>query len=814
MKKINYLALAAAGLLMASCSQDDLQGPATGEGNVHITLSLPAELATRAEFGTGTQAVNLQYAVYEVTGSEGSYTYTNVLDEGKTGFFNGTSLSNTLNLDLLSGKHYLLAFFASANDLSENATGNVYDVNWASNTISVAYGNMNSEGNNGDKYDCFFNTFDIPEVNGPVNGTVYLYRPIAQINWGSNDLTKPLVEANYGTAGADIETTLTLKNAPTVLNFLSGEVSGQQDVPVNIGPFDIPSNYSFPVSGYNYVGMQYVLAANSSSIYNMDLTIASSKESHVVTVTDVPLQANFRTNIYGSLLTDAANLTIEIKPGFTEPAHNNPLAWDGTSTAQPTKNTDGAYVITTPAEWIWLTKNKSDNDYVGGIASDVVLNANLDFGGNEVQGVRMNGTFEGNGYTISNLTVIPRSSYATGFFAGDIAMSDAPLQVQNLTFKNVNITNHATGYGWVGTVIADVQSKPVILDNVHVVNANLNGILSIGGLVGFVASNQSLTITNCSVESSLLENIPVAGESGFVGGLVGRPVGPVTASGCSVSNTTINAYYAANRGESSIQEAIGTQASPAGVTVNNVTVTRTEVTTGVSVNGTTYESLAAAVEANPTGATIQLGLGNYSTPSTFGSGDFVIKGLGEEYTIVEANITTWGDSGTVTASDLTFQSFANPTNHTHMAFTGATNQTFTNVAFNGEFHVTTGNATFNDCTFTYDQASGTNYQLWCQTPGTITINNCTMNCGPARALLIYGNTKGQNPGNINIDGLTVTAQTADSKAVCEIHSENYAEGSKATLTISNVTYPANLFQKGLWQELYYVGQPNYTVVEN
>lgn len=67
MKKLAFLPLALLGVLgMASCSQDDepITAGNGNDGNVHLTVSLPQDMASR-QFSTGRNATQLQYAVYE-----------------------------------------------------------------------------------------------------------------------------------------------------------------------------------------------------------------------------------------------------------------------------------------------------------------------------------------------------------------------------------------------------------------------------------------------------------------------------------------------------------------------------------------------------------------------------------------------------------------------------------------------------------------------------------------------------------------------------------------------------------------------------
>ena len=148
MKKLNYLLLGMAGLAMASCSQNDIVGPANGDGNVQITVNLPGEAGTRT-MGDGMTAKVLKYAVYEPGTAANEAT---LLYEGEAPF--GESLSTTLNLNLLK-KNYIVALFAqsemSLNTADAGADSNgVYDFDAEKQTITVNYGNMTSEENKSD----------------------------------------------------------------------------------------------------------------------------------------------------------------------------------------------------------------------------------------------------------------------------------------------------------------------------------------------------------------------------------------------------------------------------------------------------------------------------------------------------------------------------------------------------------------------------------------------------------------------------------------------------------------------------------------
>ena len=183
MKKLNYLLLGLAGLAMASCSNDDLLGPADGDGNVRVMINLPEDMNTRA-FGEANFQKILQYAVYNVTESEPTLSFTSSvqLESGEN--------SKVININLLPGQEYTLAFFAQASDIYNNGNG-VYKFDAEAQTLTVDYNAMDPASNNVDAYDCFFGAVSTNAISTS-NSTfsVDLTRPVAQINWGTNDMGK------------------------------------------------------------------------------------------------------------------------------------------------------------------------------------------------------------------------------------------------------------------------------------------------------------------------------------------------------------------------------------------------------------------------------------------------------------------------------------------------------------------------------------------------------------------------------------------------------------------------------------------------
>lgn len=335
MKKLLYLAPAAL-LALASCSQEDKPAlPAENSYNLQVTVQLPGEFGTRANpFSAGIEADVLNYAVYD--GTTGNLVEYGVAEDG----FN-SSLKAQMDFNLAKGKFYNIAFFAQS-DLTVNsadagvASNGVYDFNASAKTVTVNYANMISKNNLADAYDCFYGLLTTEVLTDePVSASVILYRPVAQINWGANDLGEDVGSSHpdaFGTNGQYIQTTLSTK-AYSVLNLITGDVQG--DVAnITLGAWDNFVDYTFPeiygedgevlykAGSFTWIGMQYVLSPKDGYTADLNLTISNTATggyadlSIALDVAQAPLQANYQTNIYGALLSNNLDVSITKSPGY------------------------------------------------------------------------------------------------------------------------------------------------------------------------------------------------------------------------------------------------------------------------------------------------------------------------------------------------------------------------------------------------------------------------------------------------------------------------------------------------------------------
>ena len=304
MKQILALSAAAMLLGVVSCSQEDVVGP-KGDGNVTFTVTIPEKMGTRS-FADGLTANDLQMAVYDAeTGSLVMTPADQKFSEAASG-----SLTTTVSLNLASGRSYKIAFFA------QNKEGGAYTFNADTKTITVSYGAMATTYNT-DAFDCFYTLYETGEITGAINHDVTLTRPVAQVNWGTSDLAEPaVVDPNaYGADAANLVSEVSTK-AYTTFDMFSGDVTGEAEevtLPYLARPAD-EENFPVQPDKYAYVSMQYLLVPAASSVIDITLKTANSATAveslSTVAVTNVPVQANYRTNIYGALPTNPNYFTV------------------------------------------------------------------------------------------------------------------------------------------------------------------------------------------------------------------------------------------------------------------------------------------------------------------------------------------------------------------------------------------------------------------------------------------------------------------------------------------------------------------------
>jgi len=309
-KTITAVVLAA--LTTAACQKENF-GDATPAGQeVDVTLDLLAPQIGTKSYGDGTTAKTVYVHVYQQD-THGNLTYIQPAAEGAS--LKTPSQSLTLNglkatysTRLVTGQTYTFVFWAQA----DNAP---YAYDTDAKTITVDYANA---AGNDENRDAFYNVLPNVKIKGAYTASVQLSRPFAQLNFGAADYEEAKA------AGLTVtDAMVTLTHAATSLNLLKGTTEGDETVTFAKAALPENANLTAGGKGYKYVAMDYVLVGKSAKTLS-DVTLmltATGTQSATpeFTYSNVPLQANYRTNIVGNLFTSPAEVQIEITPGFETP---------------------------------------------------------------------------------------------------------------------------------------------------------------------------------------------------------------------------------------------------------------------------------------------------------------------------------------------------------------------------------------------------------------------------------------------------------------------------------------------------------------
>ena len=304
MKTFKYLAAAALTFLAVGCNKEQVTEVPDGQMvDVTFTAALPGEMATKA-LGDGQTAKTLHVSVYENDDAKTK------LDLDKTATF--TDLKTQVTFSLVKGKTYNFVFWAQA----EGAT--CYNIDDLKN-IKISYEGAVA---NDEKRDAFYATRKELKVNGALTETIKLYRPFAQVNFGTADL-REAADAGF----VPVKSAFTATDVANVFDTFNaeGKVEGTATDKVTFAAAKIPVEPLVIKDGtkYAWMTMNYIIPVGKQGekhISNVTAEfIPESGDAITASSPQTPVQNNYRTNILGNLLTSQVIFNVEIVPIFNEP---------------------------------------------------------------------------------------------------------------------------------------------------------------------------------------------------------------------------------------------------------------------------------------------------------------------------------------------------------------------------------------------------------------------------------------------------------------------------------------------------------------
>lgn len=352
MKRVKFLSTAAAAIAMlfASCSQSDLVQTGSEEATL-VKYTLSAESATgRATHDGDGVATNVTRYICEVYTTDGAF-YTRVEKPVTKG-----TLNTTIDLRLVASQSYDVLFWADYAGEAGNAdtyyntktAGTVNNMSYGLKQVKYAYTYLGNE----DKMDAFTGKDQIANLKGTYTKSVTLKRPFAQLNIITKDIQSVMNSAMASTMVPDkVKVSYT---APTQFNVLSGEASEEETVSYTADVYY--AKYATDPATYDYtyctLAMNYVFAPEGESAV-VEVGMDALKGSDTITgetFANIPLQRNYRTNIIGNLLTDAANYTINIAANWDDENDVNVAKVENIAQANEALKTVDNIVVTVPSD--------------------------------------------------------------------------------------------------------------------------------------------------------------------------------------------------------------------------------------------------------------------------------------------------------------------------------------------------------------------------------------------------------------------------------------------------------------------------------
>lgn len=503
-------------------------------------MELPATLSSRS-FGDGQTANYLFAAIY---GSDGQLLFSNFGD-GKNAdsmtivnFNDAAKPMASLTVPLVKDADYQVVFWAQS--YANKDTGSPYEFDPDTRSITVDYSKIDV---NTDVADAFYGqlSFKSSGASHPVT----LKRPFGQLNIGTDDLK---AAANAGMTVTQAGVTVT--GVANTLNLFNGNISSSENFNTTqtFAMKDLPAPAeAFPVSGtpaYDYLTMGYFLVGGNTAtkglLDSVQLFVNGRTSTDKFAQYDnIPMQGNFRTNIYGSLLTNSEQFTVTINPAFGTPdidpmwKGNTDITLDGntvifmsqnikegltvsgtgilefnSSSIAPTADGTPAITLADGANvTIMLSGNNTFTGSKGADAIRVPAGAKLTLTGDNITAIGNNGKeYFGGDSNYSNTT---DTSYAGsgGSGIGNLRAKTGIIVVDNV--KGLT----AEGYGAHGFGIGGINADITIKNN-SVVKAR-GGFASPdlipqygkgdpegGAAIGVAGDNGSVTIENSEILSA------------------------------------------------------------------------------------------------------------------------------------------------------------------------------------------------------------------------------------------------------------------------------------------------------------------------
>ncbi len=726
-KLLKTFAAAAMSVLALACAKE----PVTGDGQtVEATfdVDVPGVMATKA-IGDGMTASQLYYQVFDEKSNpiEGLGVQTKKMNSGKT----------TVTFQLVKDQTYNFVFWA------QTPTEGYYEIDGTEGLkkISANYADKNA---NDENFDAFYAVEKLT-VNGPISESVTLTRPFAQVNIA----TTGKLAAGPASKELDFDgatSTVTFKNVPTEFSPLSSDdvVDGTESV-VFASAAVPEGNITVAGKEYKYLSMNYVFAPKNGSVYDVAAELTVAGKTVPVSVPNVPLKRNWRTNIVGNLLLTGAQFNVIVDPVFEneETMAYDEEAFRAAVAAGGKVSLSQNMTLTKPLS---LTKSTTTEIVIG---KDVTLTAEL------------------SGYNSKTISLFNENINCTlsgdGIILGPTVKngsSSAAIELED-NANNLVVDGNLTISGRNGTTAGHVDAGIII--RAGKVTVNSGHFLASKDVDG--GENPAILLYSPnSYRSELIINggtfESVVGNSKFLINIQDeyRDHASVKIYG----GTFIGFDPADNEAEGAHTNFVAEGYHSTKVSTDENGVSTYVVSKEGTIPVVNQEGFKNAVAQE--NATIVVPAGTFTAPASVADG-VTIEGV--EGTVIDIPTAVAYHDKNLTFKKVTMKS----PNVNYIGIQHAAAIKYENCVIEGQPFSYAANAVFEKCTF--NQTSPDAYNIWTYGSTNITFNDCVFNCA-GKAVLIY------NEGAINKEVATfnnckfVATTPVTGKAAIEIDS-TYSE---------------------------------------